>query len=99
MRSGLQYITALDDDRCAYLGGERVNNVPAHPAFASVVRTIASLYDLALDPANDMIYSPPDGDGAERANKVFMIPRSIEDLKARRLASTRWAHATHGFIG
>jgi 4-hydroxyphenylacetate 3-monooxygenase len=99
MRSGHQYITALDDYRCVYLGGERVRNVPAHPAFASVVRTIASLYDLALDPANDMIFSPPDGDGSTGANKVFMIPRSVEDLKARRLASTRWAHATHGFIG
>src|SRR5205814_8854226 len=84
-------------DRRVYLGGKRVKSVAAHPAFASAVQTIAGLYDIALDPSNDMQYSPSDGSGP--ANTVFMIPRCREDLQARRLASTRWARATHGFIG
>src|SRR5579859_5457776 len=45
-----------------------------------------------------MSYAPADKD-ATRANIVFMIPRSRDDLKARRLASTRWAQATCGFFG
>jgi 4-hydroxyphenylacetate 3-monooxygenase len=97
MRSGRQYVAALRDDRRVYLGGTRVRDVAVHPAFATAVQTIAGLYDIALDPANGMTYSPPDSGGT--ANTVFMIPRSGDDLKARRLASTRWAHATHGFIG
>src|SRR5579859_5512742 len=97
MRSGRQYVDALRDDRTVFLSGRRVRSVPDEPAFAAAVRTIASLYDISCDPANDMWYRPSDGSGP--ANTAFMIPRSGEDLKARRLASTRWAQATHGFIG
>jgi 4-hydroxyphenylacetate 3-monooxygenase len=99
MRRGRDYIEALRDDRAVYLGGERVRAVAAHPAFEGAVRTVAHLYDLALDPANEMGYAPPDAGGTIRANRVFMIPRSAEDLKARRLASTCWARATQGFFG
>jgi len=97
MRSGRQYVDALRDDRHVYLSGKRVHDVAREPGFAAAIQTIASLYDVALDPANDMAYAPPDGHGP--ANKAFMIPRCAEDLKARRLASTRWAQVTHGFVG
>jgi 4-hydroxyphenylacetate 3-monooxygenase len=99
MRNGRDYVEALRDDRAVYLNGERVRGVADHPAFASAVQTVAGLYDLALDPANEMSYSPPDAGSSTHANCVFMIPRSVEDLKARRLASARWAQATHGFFG
>jgi len=99
MRNGRDYVEALRDDRAVYLGGARVADVTEHPAFAATVRTVAGLYDLALDPSNDMTYAPSDGASSRLANRVFMIPRSREDLQARRLASTRWAVATHGFFG
>jgi len=93
MRQGREYLAALRDGRAVYLSGERVADVAHHPAFAGAAQTVAGLYDLACDPANEMSYAPPDTD-APRANIVFMIPRSRDDLKARRLASTRWAQAT-----
>ncbi|HEY3063303.1 MAG TPA: 4-hydroxyphenylacetate 3-hydroxylase N-terminal domain-containing protein [Chloroflexota bacterium] len=96
MRTGRDYLAALRDDRTILLGGQRVRDVTAEPAFATAAHTVAHLYDLAADPANQMSY---DTDTATRANRVFMIPRSAEDLKARRLASTRWAQATQGFFG
>ena len=43
-----------------------------------------------------MAYMPPETD-RRPANTAFMIPRTPEDLKARRLASARWAQATNGF--
>ena len=99
MRSGAQYVANLCDDRSVFLEGQRVANVAQHPAFAPAVRAVASLYDLALDPASQMAYTPPEPDASAPANKVFMIPRSRDDLAARRLASRRWAEATHGFFG
>jgi 4-hydroxyphenylacetate 3-monooxygenase len=99
MRSGRQYVEALRDDRCVYLGGTRVADVTAHTGFATAVQTIAGLYDMALDPANDLQYWPTDQSGGGPANTAFLIPRSRDDLQARRLASTRLARATHGFIG
>ncbi|MBI3972589.1 MAG: 4-hydroxyphenylacetate 3-hydroxylase [Chloroflexi bacterium] len=97
MRTGRQYVESLCDERCIYLGGERVRDVPEHPAFRGVVRTIASLYDMALDPANGMIYRSTEIGGD--ANAVFMIPRSADDLRRRREAISCWARRTNGLVG
>jgi 4-hydroxyphenylacetate 3-monooxygenase len=97
MRTGKQYEESLRDDRCVYLDGERVKDVTRHPAFSGVIGTIARMYDLAADPAEGMTFHCPEA--GMRANKVFMIPRSREDLKARRCAITKWAEISNGFIG
>ena len=60
MRSGSQYTEALRDDRCVYLGGKRVRDIVNHPAFAGAIQTVSSLYDMALDPHNEMSYAPSD---------------------------------------
>jgi 4-hydroxyphenylacetate 3-monooxygenase len=96
MRTGRDYLQALRDERAIFLGGQRVPDVVDHPAFAGAARTVASLYDLAADPANELTYET---DAGTRANRVFLIPRSRHDLEARRLASTRLARETHGFFG
>lgn len=97
MRTGKQYEESLRDDRCVYLNGERVKDVTRHPAFSGVIRTVARMYDLAADPAEDMTFRC--AETGTCANKVFMIPRSREDLKARRCAITKWAKISNGFIG
>lgn len=97
MRSGSEYRAALKDDREIYVDGSRVEDVADHPAFSGIVNTIADLYDYAADPANDMTYKAPET--GRDANKVFMLPRSREDLEARRRAITAWAELSHGFVG
>ncbi|GAA4865568.1 4-hydroxyphenylacetate 3-monooxygenase, oxygenase component [Paenibacillus vulneris] len=96
VRNGKQYVESLKDNRCIYINGEKVNDVTTHPAFAGITGSFAKLYDLAADPKNDMTYTTEDG---TVANKVFMIPRSREDLAVRRRAITQWAEATCGFAG
>jgi len=98
MRTGRDYLDRLRDQRTVFLDGGPVADVTQHPAFAGAARTVAHLYDLAADPANDMSYAP-NPERPVHVNRVFQIPRSREDLAARRLASTRWARATHGFFG
>ena len=97
MRKGSEYLASLRDDREIYLDGERVGEVTAHPAFAPIARTIAGLYDLAADPDNDMTYQAPET--GREANRVFCIPRSREDLFARRRAIEIWARYSHGWVG
>lgn len=97
MRTGADYLAALKDDREIFVDGERVQDIAGHPAFRGIVNTIAGLYDFAADPANDMTYEAPET--GRVANKVFMIPRSREDLAARRRAITAWAELSHGFVG
>ena len=98
-RSGDGYIRGLRDGRNIFVGGERVADVTVHPAFAGAIRTVARLYDLANDPANRelMTYaSPRDG---RPVNKAWLVPRTREDLAARRRAIKFWADASYGFLG
>lgn len=97
MRTGADYLAALRDDREIYVDGKRVDDVTTHPAFAPVTATMAELYDLAADPANGMQYKAPET--GEPANRVFSIPRSRDDLVARRAAIETWSRHTHGWVG
>lgn len=100
IRTGNDYLASLrseQDEREVYLDGERVSDVTLHPAFAPIAHTVAELYDLAADPDNDMIYTAPET--GQEANRLFSIPRSREDLAARRAAITTWARHTHGWVG
>ena len=97
MRTGRDYLASLRDGRTVLVDGERVDDVAAHPAFAPAAGVIAELYDIAADPANGMQYTAPET--GETANRAFGIPRSAEDLAARRSAIERWARHTHGWVG
>lgn len=96
VRTGAEYIASLKDNRCIYINGERVSDITTHPAFSGIVKTFASLYDMAADEANGMTYVTEDG---TKANIAYKIPRSREDLAERRIALTKWAEATNGFAG
>lgn len=97
MRTGAEYVRSLNDGREVYVNGERVEDVARHPAFAGVVDTIAGMYDFAREPSNDMIFVAPET--GREANKVFMTPRSREDLAVRRAAITAWSDLGCGFVG
>jgi 4-hydroxyphenylacetate 3-monooxygenase len=98
-RRGEDYVRGLRDGRNVVLNGEGVADVTAHPAFAAGIRTVAQLYDLAHDPANRELMtcvSPRDG---RPVNKAWLVPRTREDLSARRRAIKCWADASYGFLG
>ncbi|MFJ2056836.1 4-hydroxyphenylacetate 3-hydroxylase family protein [Streptomyces sp. NPDC087908] len=92
-RSGQEYLEGLRDGREVWLDGERVADVTAHPAFRSTAASFAGLYDLADDPAHHPVLVR---DGVRRASSV---PRSYEDLVARRRAFRTTARASFGFLG
>lgn len=99
MRRGSDYLSALNDGRSVFIDGERVGDVGAHPAFREAARSIARLYDIASDPANRELMTFPSPATGEPVNRCFMIPRSREDLAARRKALQRWAEESFGFMG
>ncbi|WP_120003467.1 4-hydroxyphenylacetate 3-hydroxylase family protein [Nesterenkonia muleiensis] len=97
MRTGAEYLKSLDDGRTVFVDGEVVGNVAEHPAFSSVAGTVGQLFDFAADPANGM-QSHAEELGST-INVVYSIPRSSEDLHARRRAIAAWAKRTHGWLG
>src|SRR6185369_5973406 len=82
MRSGQQYLESIRDKRSVFIDGQPVENLTEHAAFRGITRTVASLYDYAADPASGMQFNAPEISAP--ANKAFMIPRSQQDLFARR---------------
>ena len=98
-RSGEDYIRGLRDGRTVLLNGDRVPDVTTHPAFAAGIRSIANLYDLAADPANRELMTYPSPRDGRPINKSWLVPRSRDDLAARRRAIKFWADASYGLLG
>jgi 4-hydroxyphenylacetate 3-monooxygenase len=98
-RTGEEYLESLRDGRRVYVNGERVEDVTEHPAFAESARSIAHLYDIAASPQHRDVMTYPSPKTGKRVNKAFLMPRTREDLAARREAMTLWAEATYGIMG
>ncbi|MEX2453196.1 MAG: 4-hydroxyphenylacetate 3-hydroxylase N-terminal domain-containing protein [Rhodospirillaceae bacterium] len=100
VRTGAQFMEGIrDDGRQVFHDGEVIGDVTTHPAFRGAVQSVASIYDMASDPENRelMTYeSPTTGD---RVNRHWSIPRSREELIARRKALTRTSEMTLGLMG
>lgn len=96
VRNGQQYVESLKGNRTIFVNGEKVTDVANHPAFQGIVGTIAKLYDIAADPTNNMTYETDD---QTVANKIYMIPKNMEDIKSRREAIECWSRSTYGMVG
>lgn len=96
MRSGAEYLAAIQDDRNVYLDGKRVESIETAPAFAGVARTIAAMYDMAATTPDMQIEHPELG---VTVNRVYLQPRTVEDLRVRREAIASWAQLSNGFVG
>jgi 4-hydroxyphenylacetate 3-monooxygenase len=99
-RTGQQYIGGLQEqEREVWLRGERVKDVTRHPGLANGARAVAALYDMQHDPGlrDEMTYESPSS-GA-RVGLSFIIPRTREELEARRVMMLHWARATCGMMG
>src|SRR5262245_21876354 len=97
MRTGEDYVDALQDGRTVLLDGERVKDVASHPAFAAPIRTVAATYDAARSPAGaDATWV---GDDGVRRSTMWLVPRSADDLAARRRCHRLWAERSYGLMG
>ena len=99
MRTGDSYIESLRDGRNIILDGTRVDDVTTHPAFAGGVHTVARLYDFAADPANRELMTYESPTNGRPVNLSWLVPRSVEDLRRRRLAIEAWSELSYGFVG
>jgi 4-hydroxyphenylacetate 3-monooxygenase len=99
-RTGAEYLTGLRKARPEiWIGGERVDDVTAHPAFRNGARSLARLYDMQYEPRfrDEMTYTSPTS--GEPVGLSFLQPRSVDDLVRRRTMMSRWAVDTGGMMG
>lgn len=98
--TGAEYMASLKDGRAVYIYGERVANLPDHPAFRNSVRSIARLYDAlhAQDSAAELT-CPVDTGAGGRTHRYFRVARSSDDLVGQQQAIAAWARMTYGWMG
>lgn len=99
-RTGEEYLQGLrTEPREIWMCGERVEDVTTHPGLANGARAIASLYDMQCDPKyrDAMTFVSP-GTG-NRLGMSFIVPRTREELEARRTMMLNWARTTCGMMG
>ncbi|GAA3038452.1 4-hydroxyphenylacetate 3-hydroxylase family protein [Streptosporangium longisporum] len=98
--TGEEYIETLRDGREIYIYGERVKDVPSHPAFHNPARMVARLYDALHDPARREVLTAPTDTGSDGyTHRFFTTPRSVDDLVADQRAIAEWARMTYGWMG
>ena len=98
--TGAEYIQSLRDGREVYIDGERVTDVPSHPAFRNAVRSIGRLYDALHDPATkDVLTCPTDTGSGGYTHRYFRASRSREDMIAAQAAIAGWSRLTYGWMG
>lgn len=98
MKTGDQHVAGLRDDRTVLIDGQRVDDVTRHPAFRRVIGSVGRLYDFASAPENRelMTYATPNGG---RANRIWQLPTSYQDLVERRKGLEAWTSLHAGFMG
>src|SRR5271155_2707942 len=99
-KTGSQHAQSLNDGRQVFINGQLVTNVGEHPAFRRTAQTIAGLFDFAARPENAdlMTFEHSDANGP-RANRIWQLPRSYQDLVVRRKALEAWTELHGGFLG
>jgi 4-hydroxyphenylacetate 3-monooxygenase len=83
VRTGKEYLAALNDGRKVWVGDELVENVAEHPKTRAYARRLAEFYDLHHRPDLQDIMTFVDEDGVRRSMTWFQH-RSKEDLQRKR---------------
>ena len=97
-RTGAEYVGGLcGDGREVWIGGERVQDVTAHPAFQGSLRGIAGYFDWQHRHAEDCIVAEPVS--GRRTGISHLIPRSADDLRRRHRGLERLARYSMGMLG
>lgn len=87
IRTGEQYRESIRDGREVWMNGEKIADVPAHPAFKPLVDIRARIYDMAHDPATSATMTYRDETTGELNAVQQKPPRTREDWDAKRAAT------------
>jgi aromatic ring hydroxylase len=83
IRTGEQFLESLRDGRRVLCGGEMIDDMTTHPKTRGFAHALAEYYDMHHDPEHQDVMTFMDENG-ERWAKHWFLPRTKEDLVARR---------------
>ena len=99
VRTGAEYIEGLRDSREVWFEGVRVDDVTTHEQFRPAIESFARLYDMQHDAALRETLVVEDSEFGEPIARSFHMPRTVEDLIAKRDAYIAWARSNCGMLG
>ena len=83
LRTGEQYLEALNDGRNVWVGDEKIDNIATHPKTRDYARRIADFYDLHHRQDLQDVVTFVDEDGVRRSMQWFGH-RNKEELRRKR---------------
>ncbi|WP_029003977.1 4-hydroxyphenylacetate 3-hydroxylase family protein [Azorhizobium doebereinerae] len=98
IKTGQQHTESLRDGRQIFLDGALVADVTTHPAYRGAVASVAKMFDFQSAPENRDLMTFETETGT-RANKIWQLPKSYEELKSRRAGLEAWTELHAGFLG
>lgn len=99
VKTGEQHRQSLRDGREVFIDGGAVPDVTEHPAFRRSIGSICRLYDYHSAESNRERMTFCVAPSGERANRMWELPTTYEELKTRREALVAWAGLHAGFLG
>lgn len=100
LKTGEQYKESLRDGRVVMTAdGGLVGDVTTHPQFRDAVDNVAALYNLQHDDATRDIATFKDEESGKVASRSWQVPRTKEDLQARRELARLSTYHTLGVFG
>ena len=82
-----------------WLSGKKVKNIFEEPVFHQPILQIAKLYDMQHDSKYQEDITHICEETGERISNAFLVPKSYQDLQARRRTFEVFAKATFGLMG
>ena len=86
LRTGEDYLESIRDGRQVWINGEKVDDVPSHPAFKPIVDVRARIYDMAHEDATRDVMSYLDAESNEPNCIGHKLPKSQQDWLDKRTA-------------
>ena len=100
LRTGADFLDGLRrSKRAIFIDGERISDPTKHPAFREGARSIARLLDFAAAPENREAMTFKSPDTGNPVWRCYQIPKTHDDLRAKRIAAEKWAELTFGLMG
>lgn len=100
LKTGQQYKESLRDGRRVMIAdGSMVDDVTVHPQFRDTVETVAEFYDLQHAPDTQDVAAYRDEETGQLASRAWQVPRTKEDLVARRELARLSTYHTFGAFG
>src|SRR5699024_2688375 len=86
IRTGQDYLDSIRDGRQVWIDGEKVEDVPTHPAFKPIVDIRARIYDMGHDPKTKDIMTYVDQETGEICSTGAKPPMEKSDWYDKKLA-------------